>query len=327
MRSFNLKTIQQFCITTQRSSKIPNPINVFKSYASTSVVHHHDKDDEINIDDCGEVIDISEPICSSKTALNVTSKDYYTQYSKSFFKSSYQNMMKKVANADEFNPKVSMIRKFEKSSLIQIEPGVIKTPSSLLKIQLKVTKEHLADKKRFRLDEYLFRRLIFAVFHYTNTNTNNTDNIMDPIQLRFRLFDAKARKRARQTLRKFRAEKHEQQMVEKESIISPLTLTQMKLSRGMINRFTTEHGAIINDRIHIYRPSYKLKEHDQIVCYISYSFLLEQYHKRIAQLFMYTLRENKQQAFLNANNDSEMDINDTENDNDIDEQSDDENED
>lgn len=105
--------------------------------------------------------------------------------------------------------------------------------------------------------------------------------------------DRKARKRARQTLRKFRREQIEQKRVERESIGSPLTLTEMKLSRGMINRFTTEHGAIINDLVHIFRPSFKIKEHDELTCYIPYSFLLEQYHRRIAQLFMDTLRADK----------------------------------
>ena len=90
-------------------------------------------------------------------------------------------------------------------------------------------------------------------------------------------------------------------MVEKASIFSPLTLTQMRLSRGMINRFTTENGAIINDLVHIFRPSHKLKLHDEIICYLSYSFLLEQYHKRIALLFIDTLRANKQQQPINPN--------------------------
>ena len=87
----------------------------------------------------------------------------------------------------------------------------------------------------------------------------------------------------------------EQKEFEKSSIYSPLTLTQMKLSRGMINRFTTRNGAIINDLIHIFKPSFKIKLHDQLTCYIPYSFLLEQYHKRIAQLFTDTLRKEEEE--------------------------------
>eukprot|EP01083_Nonionella_stella_P287224 977606_1 len=301
MNPCKTKTFHQIIIaTTQRYAKAKLQANgamymvsAHKRYCTGSVMNHDI--DEINDEGLREVIDISESVSSSTNALKVTSNDYYSQYSDSFFTESYQKMMKTIENSDEFNPQCSLSKKFEETSLTPIESGVIKTPSSLLKIQLKITQEHLGDKKRIRLDEYLFRRLIFAVFHYTDKKEPN--ELMDPIQLRFRIFDSKARKRARQTLRKFRSEQKEQRMVEKESIFSPLTLTKMKLSRSMINRYTTEHGAIVNDSIHIYRPSFKLKLHDQITCFVSYSFLLEQYHKRIAQLFMDTLRQSKHDTF------------------------------
>ena len=139
-------------------------------------------------DEWGTVKDISESVSSPKSALKVTSKDYYSQYSESFFKDSYQNMLSSIEQTDEFNPQHSLSKKIEETSLIPIEPGVIKSPSSILKITLKVTQEHLGEKKRIRLDEYLFRRLIFAVFHYTKPKEQNDDNLLNPIQLRFRLF-------------------------------------------------------------------------------------------------------------------------------------------
>lgn len=136
------------------------------------------------------VYNISESVIScNSSSLKLTSKDYYSQYSQSFFKDSYQKMIKDIENMDEFNPQFSLTKKFEEESIIGIEPGVIKTPNSILKIQLKVTQQHLGEKKRLRLDDYLFKRLIFAVFHYNNNNNNDdNENLMSPIQLRFRLF-------------------------------------------------------------------------------------------------------------------------------------------
>lgn len=137
-----------------------------------------------------KVRDISEPISSSNGVVGMTTKDYYSQYSDSFFKDSYQKMMKSIEQTDEFNPQFSLTKKYEEESIVPIEPGVAKTPSSILKVTLKVTAQHLGGKKRVRLDEYLFRRLIFAVFHRTEDNANNAhdEHLMAPIQLRFRLF-------------------------------------------------------------------------------------------------------------------------------------------
>lgn len=138
---------------------------------------------EFDLENLEKVTDISECVSSNKSSLKITSKDYYSQYSDSFFKDSYQKMVKDIENVDEFNPQFSLTKKFEEESLISIEPGVIKSANSILKIQLKVTKEQLGEKKRLRLDDYLYKSLIFAVFHYN-------DNIEDlsQIQLRFRLF-------------------------------------------------------------------------------------------------------------------------------------------
>ena len=65
------------------------------------------------------LIDISEQITSekSKSDLQITTNDYYSQYSKSFFKEHYQKMLHSIQDADEYNPAQSLTKQIEDKSL------------------------------------------------------------------------------------------------------------------------------------------------------------------------------------------------------------------
>ncbi|ETO27696.1 Ribosomal large subunit pseudouridine synthase D [Reticulomyxa filosa] len=59
----------------------------------------------------------------------------------------------------------------------------------------------------------------------------------------------------------------------------------------MLSELMEENGAIINDKLIVYKSSYRIKHGDKITLYVPYEYLVESYHRRIMQLFVTTFRK------------------------------------
>ena len=294
-------------------------------------------------------VDISSPTPTPTTSENSKQDDYYAFYGSKFYSSAYQKMMKDVEKSDEYKIVPSFIKEYESTQRNTLNKTIstvaVSKPGSILKVEIRIKSENLRDKKRLRLDSYLFDQMQFAVFHRNfkdkvgkktknratrvtdSDNDNNINNSSDSdskngntfekgdFDLRFRLFDKKARKEAKYTLRRARMIEFEENEIESEALLSPLTLTKMRVSRTFIKEFINNEGIIINDDIKTFKGSYKCKQDDIITLYVTYDTLLQQYHRRIMQLFSITMKERfkqqqQQEMADNANNDDDEDNDD-----------------
>ena len=127
------------------------------------------------------------------------------------------------------------------------------------------------------------------------------------------MIDSHAKKEARQTLRKYRLQLMNDKYIEHNSLKSPFTMTKMYLQRSIIREYITNNPIFI-DNIVIMKPSFKLKHSDNVIGYIPYDMLMEQYHRRVMQLFTNTFKttnnitpKTSNNADNNNNTDSDSD--------------------
>ena len=97
---------------------------------------------------------------------------------------------------------------------------------------------------------------------------------------------------------------------------SPLTLTKMRLSRGTVFELLNDYGVSVNGMLQLHKGAFKLKENDRIKFTMPESLLLEQYHKRVIEMFGETMKKEYQKIKNNhKNNNNNNNINDNYNNN------------
>ena len=135
-----------------------------------------------------QAIDISNPVIN---ALTTNDKTYYEEYGKTFFEKGFEIKTNIMDELQTYTPEKSFLKQFEAKYSDKIKTRYVNEPNKWLKYKLKIQNEHLRNKKRIRLDEFLYHNLAFAVFHYNNTNNDSNDdsNLLNTnFELRFRLF-------------------------------------------------------------------------------------------------------------------------------------------